>query len=240
MSTVLPKKLSSLVDFVETHADIWGAGDPTAIGLTAGQVAALSAQLNNTTDAISNRVAAEENARNRVVIQNSQGAELHRLAAECIRSIKTFAEAQAKPSDIYEAASIPMPKPPTPAPAPAQPTDLTVAVDPASGALTLKWKCNNKGLTGVSYMVSRRAAGEAAFTLLGATGTKSYVDDTFTAGPDSVQYTVQGMRGGVEGTMSPIFTVNFGQAPGDAGVTATVTQTLFDGVAAGGGAKMAA
>ncbi len=40
------------------------------------------------------------------------------------------------------------------------------------------------------------------------------MDDTLIAGPDSVQYTVQGQRADSSGPLSPIFTVNFGQARG--------------------------
>lgn len=52
-------------------------------------------------------------------------------------------------------------------------------------------------------------------------GKKELTDDTLIAGPDSVQYTVQGQRAGSSGPLSPIFTVNFGQAPGG-GFSATV------------------
>ncbi|MFN0137051.1 MAG: hypothetical protein ACKVS9_13150 [Phycisphaerae bacterium] len=52
-------------------------------------------------------------------------------------------------------------------------------------------------------------------------GEKELTDDTLIAGPNSVQYTVQGQRAGSSGPLSPTFTVNFGQAPG-AGFSATV------------------
>ena len=44
-------------------------------------------------------------------------------------------------------------------------------------------------------------------------GKKSFVDDTLVAGPDSVQYTVQGQRANLSGPVSPIFVVNFGELP---------------------------
>jgi hypothetical protein len=52
-------------------------------------------------------------------------------------------------------------------------------------------------------------------------GKKEFIDDTLIAGPDSVQYTVQGQRADSSGPLSPIFVVNFGRLPGG-GVTATV------------------
>lgn len=47
-------------------------------------------------------------------------------------------------------------------------------------------------------------------------------DDSFIAGPDSVQYTVQGTRSNQLGPVSPIFTVSFGRLP-DGMATATVS-----------------
>ena len=58
-----------------------------------------------------------------------------------------------------------------------------------------------------------RLGGQSEFFFLRATGTKKFVDDTLVAGPDYVQYTVQGQRSDSTGPMSPIFTVNFGKAP---------------------------
>ena len=218
---VLPNKLSELVAFCQARVTLWTA--PANIGLTPAQIASLSAAVNNATDKMALRTSAESAALAATAAQRTAGTDLRQIAAECVRSIKTFAEAQAKPELVYEEAQIPAPQPPSPAPAPAQPTNLTVAINPASGALVLRWKCANPRISGVSYIVRRRAAGETGWTFVGVTGTKTFTDSSFLAGPDSVQYTVQGARSGVEGTISPIYTVNFGKDPGG-GLTATVTE----------------
>ncbi|MGD9689652.1 MAG: hypothetical protein AB7K52_06395 [Phycisphaerales bacterium] len=48
-------------------------------------------------------------------------------------------------------------------------------------------------------------------------GTKRFVDNTFFAGPDSVQYAVQGQRADSAGPVSGPVTVSFGRAPGGGG-----------------------
>lgn len=233
--SVLPRTLPELVSFVESHLPVWTAS-PTTIGLTVGQVSALNGQLNNTTAAIEARNEAANAAKAATVAQNGQGSDLRELAAAAIRSIKTYAEAQAKPALVYAEAQIDPPAPPSPAPPPGQPTDLSVGIEPL-GALTLRWKCTNPA-AGTSYIVRRRTAGESAWTFVGVTGTKTFTDDTFIAGPDTVEYTVQGARSGVSGPLSSIFTVNFGIPAGDGGLQAFVTEQV--GTGGMGGAKLAA
>jgi|GEM_PF-2745679 len=70
------------------------------------------------------------------------------------------------------------------------------------------------GTAGTSYLVRRRLPGERAFTLLGVTGQKRFVDETIPAGMRQVEYTVQGQRGKRTGALSQIFFVSIGQ--GDA------------------------
>jgi hypothetical protein len=229
--SVLPRTLPELVEFVDAHIPVWTVA-PANIGLTPAQVSSLSTQLNNTTGAIENRITAANAAKAATVEQNQQGSDLRELAAAAIRSIKTFAEAQAKPALIYAQAQIDPPAPPSPAPPPGQPTDLTVGIDPSSGALNLRWKCTNPA-SGTGYIIRRRVVGASEWTFVGVTGTKEFSDDTFSAGPDAVQYTVQGTRSGVNGPLSNIFTINFGVPGGEGAFQAFVTEET-------GGAKLAA
>jgi len=236
--SVLPVSLTDLVVFVEDHLAVWTT--PANIGLTPAQITALTTQLSTTSGAISARSAAVNAAKASTLEQNTQGATLRALAADAVRSIKTYAEAQAKPDLVYAEAQIPAPAAPSPAGPPGQPTNLSVTVDPTSGALTLKWKCNNNGLSGVSYLIRRRAQGEASWSQIAITGggEKTFVDASFQAGPDSVEYTVQGVRSGETGPLSSIFTVHFG-VPSDSGaVTAFVTERSSGGGA--GETRMAA
>ena len=91
-------------------------------------------------------------------------------------------------------------------------------------ALTLRWKASNPaGTSGTSYIIRRKLPSETQFQFIGVSGKKEFVDDTLIAGPDSVQYTVQGQRADSSGPLSPIFVVNFGRLPGG-GMTASVMQ----------------
>jgi hypothetical protein len=86
--------------------------------------------------------------------------------------------------------------------------------------------------------VRRRIPGETSFGFIGVTGTKTFTDSTFAAGPDTVEYTVQGARSGVSGPLSNIFLIRFGSGEGGAGdgsFQAFVTEQPGTG-----GSKMAA
>ena len=61
-------------------------------------------------------------------------------------------------------------------------------------------------------MVRRRLPTETSFTIIGVSGERRYVDNSFLAGPDSVEYTVQAQRADRAGAESAIFTINFGVA----------------------------
>ena len=149
--------------------------------------------------------------------------ELGRAAGNVVRTIRAFAETTDDPAAVYDLAKIPAPSAPSPMPPPGQPTNLTVVLDPTFGTMTLRWQCKNPaGASGTSYIIRRRLPGEEAFTFIGVAGKKSFVDTSLVAGPDSVQYVVQGQRAEQVGPASPLFTVNFGRLP-NGGRTASVT-----------------
>lgn len=213
---------AAFLEWCQAHTSVFTT-NATAIGLTAGQATAFT----SATTAAANAVLAQEQAKQayRVATQVAEDAfgSLRSSAGDTVRLIRAFAESQPKPTVVYNLAQIPPPSPPSPAPPPAQPTDLTVTLDASGGNLTLRWKAANPtGTSGTSYIIRRRLPGESEFAFIGVSGKKEFVDDTLIAGPDSVQYTVQGQRADSSGPLSPIFTVNFGQAPGG-GFTATVT-----------------
>jgi hypothetical protein len=129
-----------------------------------------------------------------------------------ITTIRAYAERQDDPSAVYTRAEVPPRSSGAPLPAPGRPFDMSVGLIDTTGALQLRWKCDNPpGASGTTYIVRRRLPTETAFTFVGATGEKRFVDSTFLAGPDSVEYTVQGQRADSAGVVSPIFTLNFGQ-----------------------------
>ncbi|MCC6907026.1 MAG: hypothetical protein IT430_03715 [Phycisphaerales bacterium] len=200
-----------------------------AIGATPAQTAGFKVATENAANALTDLDIARGAAESATANTNLKFAELRKKAAEMVRSIRTFAENTGNPG-VYVIANIPAPQPPQPAPPPAQPTDLTVSLDPTSGAPVLVWKASNPaGTQGTSYIIRRRTAVAADFEFVGVTGAKKFTDDSFFAGPDMVQYTVQGQRSDVAGPVSPIFTINFGRVGGGGGGGMGIVSTMLEG-----------
>ncbi|MBK8267891.1 MAG: hypothetical protein IPK83_06130 [Planctomycetes bacterium] len=142
-----------------------------------------------------------------------------------MKLIRAFAINAVDPLNVYNLAQIQPPAPPTPAPPPAQPTNLNVSLDPTEGYLMLSWKAENPvGTSGTSYIIKRKLPTESVFSFIGVSGTKKFVDESLVAGPDSVQYTVQGTRANQVGPVSPIFTISFGRSP-DGGFSMSVSES---------------
>ncbi|MFN0012851.1 MAG: hypothetical protein ACKVS8_14550 [Phycisphaerales bacterium] len=198
----------------------WGLAHTTVfdeqegnIGLSASQVTAFT----NAINAANAANQAQENARlaYRAAINTGTDAfnAARRSASLTTKVIRTFAETTNNPN-VYSLAQIPPPSEGSIAPPPAKPLDLSVELNNASGALTLRWKASNPpGTTGTSYIIRRKLPSETAFSFLGVTGSKKFIDNSFTAGPDSVQYTVQGQRADSAGAESDAFIINFGRTP---------------------------
>lgn len=198
------------------HTDTF-IDNAAAIGLTAAQATAFKTATTTAADALTAQGIARNAAEAATANTNLRFAELRAKAGEVVRSIRTFAENTNNPG-VYVTANIPAPQPPQPAPPPAQPFDLAIAIDASTGAPILSWKASNPPNTqGTSYIIRRRTSAAGPFEFVGVTGVKKFTDNTFFAGPDMVQYTVQGQRADQAGPVSPIFTVNFGRLPGAGG-----------------------
>lgn len=65
--------------------------------------------------------------------------------------------------------------------------------------------------SGTSYVIRRRLAGEARFSVIGIAGKKVFVDKTIPGGVAQVEYTVEGQRSNLTGPLSEILTVSFGR-----------------------------
>jgi len=154
---------------------------------------------------------------------NAAFSNLLTVQGDVIRKIRAFAESSADPQAIYTLAQIPPIATPSVMAPPGKPSNMKVTLDTATGWINLAWKCTNpEGSSGTSYIVKRRLPGGGEFSFIGVSGTKKFVDKTFFAGPDFVEYTVQGQRAGSSGPVSDVFLVNFGQAGGN--LTAFVTE----------------
>lgn len=213
MATYPTSPRSDFLDWCKAHESVF-TDNAAAIGLTPEQATAFATLTDNASDATIKQEQAKQTSKVATQKVNRAISDLMSNAGDTVRTIRAFAENSADPDVVYNTAQIPPPSAPTPAPPPAEPTDLTVTLETSDGFLTLRWKAANPvGTSGTSYIIRRRLPGESEFTFIGVTGTKKYVDSTLIAGPDSVQYTVQGQRADSAGPVSQIFTVNFGRLP---------------------------
>ncbi len=223
MATTYPTApRSAFLEWCQVHAPVFTSA-VAEIGLTAEEALAFAEATTLGETRLLGQVAAKEVSK--VATQQVVSAfdELSGTAGNVVRTIRAYAESSENPDAVYAIAQIPPPGEPSPQPPPAQPTELTVLLDPTEGTVTLRWKAKNPvGTSGTAYLVRRRLPGESDFAFIGVSGKKNFVDATLVAGPDSVQYTVQGQRADLSGPVSPIFTVNFGKLP-SGGLTARVT-----------------
>ena len=154
------------------------------------------------------RIASETATRNATEAFNT----MRRALTANVTTIRTFAQRQADPNVVYSLAEVPPRQDPSVLPPPGQPTNLNVSLISATGAIELKWKCvNPRGTSGTSYIVKRRLTNDDTFTFIGVTGERRFVDNTFIAGPDSVQYNVQAQRADSAGPVSEAIVIHFGR-----------------------------
>jgi hypothetical protein len=210
MPTV-PTKTLEYLQWAQQRSATWGAS-PTTIGLTTQLAAQMTTAVEEMAAAIAARAKAESELEAAKLTQENAVRASRRVTSDLIRSIRAFASNSADPDQILNLAEIPPIAPAAPAPPPAKPTNMTVGIDPSTGAITLKWKASNPaGTSNTGYIIRRRVGSTGAFDFVGVTGDKNFTDNTFIAGPDSVQYTVQGQRGGTLGPLSDILVINFGR-----------------------------
>jgi hypothetical protein len=209
MPTVPSDRLAKLA-FYEAHIAPWTA-NTTAIGLVTASVTALTTAATNARTCYTAHVAAQAAAKAATAAFYDSIRTLHSapgMGADMIQQIKTKAEITNNPA-VYVMAQIPAPALPSPAPAPGTPTDFTVALK-QDGSLELKWRCPNPaGVSGTIYQVLRRVSGATEFSLVGATGSRKFIDNTLPAGASPVTYQVTAVRSTASGAPAQ-FTVSFG------------------------------
>ena len=222
MPTYPTSPRSAFLAWCQAHFNVF-ISNADHIGLTTAQANAFKAATVSAAASAGTQESARLAAEAATDNANDKFRVLRSSAAEMVRSIRTYAVNQ-NDTNVYVVAQIPPPVDPSQAPPPAKPSDLTVELDSGTGALTLRWKANNPtGTSGTSYIVRRRLSSTAPFVFVGVTGEKRYVDNDFFAGPDSVQYTVQGQRADRAGPNSDVFIINFGRS--GPGITITGTST---------------
>lgn len=230
--SVLPTTLIEQIEFCEAHIPTWTA-TPAAIGLTAAQVTALNSLTSAARKSYNDAQVARDVSKAATLEMKADAGLMRNQAAALIRSIKTFAEAQANPDAIYAAAQIPAPLPPAPLPLPGKPTNLAVTLLP-SGAITLSWDAENAAASsGAFYNIARKLPGTTNFVSIGgAPGTTaqsrrmSFTDGNIptSAAASGAQYIIQGQRGTQLGIASDAITVQFGVDGGGLNVTGAMVK----------------
>jgi hypothetical protein len=217
--SVVPKEVVAKIQFFEDHESPWTT-NATAIGLTAGEVTALSTKTAAARAAYDAQQAAKNAAKDATLTLRLAVTAMADAGSDAIKKIR--AKAATDGSGVYALASIPAPATPSPVPPPGTPTDFNVTLNP-DGSLKLRWKCANpSGSQGTMYQVSRRIGASGPFVAVGGSGTRSFDDVTVPAGTASVTYQVQAVRSTAVGVAAQ-FIVNFGISGGGE-MTAMVVQ----------------
>ncbi len=213
---VTPNTRLGKIEFYEAHLQIW-ATNAVAIGLTAPQVLALQTKVAAARAAFNAAEVARQASKAATFNFHLGADDMADSGSDIIRTIKNFAETSNNPN-VYNLAQIPAPQPAGPTPPPGRSFELTVGLL-QTGAVELKWKCENPaGTSGTVYEVQRRI-GNGPFNYVGVTGTRSFTDDTLPLGSSSIIYQITAIRSTQNGPVAQ-FVVNFGVQ----GVTATAIE----------------
>ncbi len=211
MSTYPVSPRSDFLEWCQSHAPVFEK-NADAIGMTLEQAMKFGSLTGEAAKAILEQEAAQQAARVATRRARDAVAALQAGAGDAVRTIRATAELNSYPNKVYNTAQIAPPADPSPTPPPDKPRRLDVTLVAATGALTLTWKASNpRGTSGTAYVIRRRLPGETAFSYLGVTGEKRFVDETVPTGVERVEYTVQGQRGRRAGPMSEILLVMVGQ-----------------------------
>ena len=202
----------------------------TNIGTTTAAVSDLNAKAQTALDKWQVALAARAAAKTATQDFYQAIATMSEAGADVIQSVRT--KAGVSGPEIWTLADLPAPATPSPVGPPGTPDGFRAELV-QGGALLLSWKCQNpKGAVGTVYQIARQAAG-GAMTILGATGKKSFIDETLPSGLAQVTYKITAIRSTKQGLPGE-FTVKFGVG-GSGEMTATVVAA-----GAGGAPKLAA
>ena len=216
--SIVPKNRVGQIEFYETHAPVWKDA-ATSVGVTSAEAEALIAAAATARESYTASILARDASKSATQDFYTDTADMATMGAGLLAKIKAFAESTQNPG-VYSAAQIPPPAAPTPVAAPGTPMDFSVLLM-QSGAIELRWKCNNPVGTQGTIYECRRKIGGGAFTFIGASGVRSFIDDTLPSGSVGVTYEITATRSTKRGLPAQ-FNVNFGVG-GDGAVFATVS-----------------
>ena len=203
---VIPDSKQAVLNWGAAHAPVWET-NAVAIGLTVAEASAFTDKVDAAQTAWDSAIAARDAAKAATTTSDAAFDSLFDKASITVSTIKAFADKQANPAAVYALAQIPMPATPQPSGPPPAPTNVTCAIDNL-GRVDVRWSGSTQYST--FFTVWRKLFGQQTWTQVGATGSKSLVDDTVPAGTVSATYYVQAQRGAVAGPPSETIAVIFG------------------------------
>jgi hypothetical protein len=211
MGTNVPQSRTEAINWVGDRIVLWTA-NAASIGLTAGEVTALTTLAGNAGTARNNAQIARASSKSATLDFYTQTDAMRDSAVDLVATIKAFAEKTNDPN-VYVLANVSPQDPPSPLPLPTQPTNATAELG-GNGAVTINFDAIGPG--GTVWQVWRQLPTETEYTFVGNANsrTKSYLDATIPAGTSSAQYTIQGVRGSTTGPVSFAITVQFGGVSG--------------------------
>lgn len=215
--SLVPPTIIGKINFFQSKNTPWAA-NAVAIGTTTTAVSALATKVTAAQTKLATQIAAHEAAKNATADLHAAVHDMANAGADIIKQIRAKA---ATDSSVYYLAQIPPPATPSPVGAPGTPTDFKATLNP-DGSLKLTWKCPNPtGSVGTIYQISRRTGSTGAFTSIGGSGTRSFIDSSVPAGVASVTYQIIAVRSTAMGTAAQ-FIVNFGVESGSGEMVASV------------------
>jgi hypothetical protein len=229
--SIVPATRIGKIEFYESHVAPFSTHS-AAIGLSPGSVSALSTATQTARSAYNAHLSAVEASKAATQFFHDKVQAMHSgpgLGSDMIQQIKTFAQTSNNPN-VYVLAQIPGPGSPSELPPPGTPYAFKVNLL-QTGAIELKWKCDNPtGSSGTIYEVRRKPANApGGFQFVGTTGERTFVDHSLSVsggagGATSFIYQVTAMRTTARGEAAN-FLVNFGvpatgNGTGDFDVTA--------------------
>lgn len=230
-NTVVPSKDAELLAWLAQRLQPWQTNQ-AAIGLSTSELNAFKSAAGDAQNAWAAWQTAKQAATDASDAWKIAKKAARTAASAGVKSIRNFAEQQKSPQTVFGLAQIPAPKVPNFGTPPGQPGSPRIELDAATGALTVRFECNNPpGLSGTVYIVARRTVSTTGnfgpWQQVAVTSVKRFIDSSLTAGTPAVQYQITAQRGSIVGTPSLPILVSFGRAaggPGAIGPGFTVTE----------------
>lgn len=216
--------IRDLIQFAETHQVTWGT-NASILNLSSSQINTYKQLTSDARTAYNAVVAAKQALANAVLAQREAVGDLRSYNGALLRAIRSYAEQQPKPDQIYIAADIPAPRTPAPLGPPSAPFNPTAGLDLTLGGIRLSWKATQpEGMSGVVYRVERSIGQNGPWMQVGLTGEKKLTDISIPTGTSRVLYRIVAQRGSDSSPASPALDIRFGTGPGEAAMTVSTVK----------------